>query len=167
MKSLILIIVFVIYAAVLVPSVYAATSEVTWGDYKKFRDIDEGNEGRKSFRERTFKNFEKHFAALATLLPEKFVLKIKISDIDLAGDTHAAGINRTRIVKDIYFPRINLSYHLVDENNMDLKSDTVVLKDMNFMARRVLKYRNKSLGYEKPMLDKWFKETFIEYTTKQ
>jgi len=43
-----------------------------------------------------------------------------------------------------------------------IKSDDVVVKDMNFMSGSSLKYRNKSLGYEKKMLDEWFNETFKE-----
>jgi hypothetical protein len=142
------------------PSAFAATTEVTWGDYKKFRDIDAGNENRKSFRERTLKDFEKHFAKLAEALPENQVLKINVTDVDLAGDTHVGGINRTRIVKEIYAPRLNFSYELVDESGQVIKAETVVVKDMSFMSGSNLKYRNKSLGYEKKMLDDWFKDTF-------
>lgn len=151
-----------ISTVLLMPNAIAANSEVTWTDYKKYRDIHEGNEGRKSFRERTFKDFEKHFSELAAQLPEKQTLKIDVTDVDLAGDTHAGGINRMRIVKDIYFPRMNFSYQLVDEGGKVLKSEDVVLKDMNFMSGSNIKYRNKSLGYEKKMLDEWFDETFSE-----
>jgi len=139
---------------------YAATSEVTWTDYKKYRDIDPGNEGRKRFRERTFKNLEKHFTKLADKLPEGQVLKIDVTDVDLAGDTNAAGIHRTRIIKQIYMPRMNFSYELLDANGKVIQSDKVVIKDMNFMSGSNLKYRSKSLGYEKKMLDDWFKDTF-------
>ena len=145
----------------------AASSEVTWTDYKKYRDIREGNENRKNFRERTFKGFEKHFAKLAQQLPENYTLKIDVTDVDLAGDTNAAGIHRMRIIKDIYFPRMNFSYQLVDENSKEIKAEEVVLRDMNFMSGSNLKYRNQSLGYEKKMLDDWFKDTFSELILKK
>ena len=93
---------------------YAATAEVKWTDYEKYRDIDPGEGHRKHFRENTFYNFEKHFTKLAAKLPEGQVLKIEVTDVDLAGDTHAAGISRLRIVKDIYFPRMKFSYQLLD-----------------------------------------------------
>ncbi len=141
---------------------YAATSEVTWTDYKKYRDIDSGNENRNSFRERTFKSFEKHFTKLAENLPEGQVLKIEVTDVDLAGDTLAGGINRLRIVKDIYFPRLNFSYQLINADGSEIVAAEVVLKDMNFLRGSSLKYRNESLGYEKKMLDDWFFETFQE-----
>jgi len=145
----------------------AASSEVTWTDYKSYRDIHEGNEGRKSFRERIFKDFEKHFAKMASNLPENQTLKIEVTDVDLAGDTHVAGINRTRIVKQVYFPRMNFSYQLLDESGKVIKTDEVVVKDMNFMSGSNLKYRNKSLGYEKKMLDEWFNDTFSEFVVKE
>ncbi len=157
----------VLSTLLITPMVTAATSEVEWKDYKSYRDIDSGDEGRKSFRERTFKNFEKHFAKMAESLPEDQVLKIVVTDVDLAGDTNAAGINRTRIVKDLYFPRMNFSYQLVDANGKEIKADTVVVKDMNFMRKSNLKYRNQSLSYEKRMLDEWFEETFADLIIKK
>jgi hypothetical protein len=160
MKKSILLITLLSAGFLLSPSVYAANSEVTWTDYKSYRDIDPGNEGRKSFRERTFKDLEKHFAKLAETLPEGQVLKIDVTDVDLAGDTHAAGINRTRVVKQIYSPRMNFSYELLDADGKVIQSDEVVVKDMNFMSGSNLKYRSKSLGYEKKMLDDWFKDAF-------
>jgi hypothetical protein len=138
----------------------AATSAVTWIDYEKYRDIQPGSEGRKHFRERTFKNLEKHFAQLAEKLPEGQVLNIKVTDVDLAGDTHIGGISQIRIIKEMYFPRMNFSYELVNADNSIVRSGDVVLKDMSFMMGSNLKYRNKSLGYEKVMLDDWFTETF-------
>ncbi|QBG36842.1 DUF3016 domain-containing protein [Litorilituus sediminis] len=157
----------VLSTLLITPTVTAATSEVEWKDYKSYRDIDSGDEGRKSFRERTFKNFEKHFAKMAESLPEDQVLKIVVTDVDLAGDTNAAGINRTRILKDLYFPRMNFSYQLVDANGKEIKADTVVVKDMNFMRKSNLKYRNQSLSYEKRMLDEWFEETFADLIVKK
>ena len=153
----------VMFTFSLLPNVaYAATSEVTWTDYENYRDIHPSSEGRKSFRERTFKIFEKHFAKLAKNLPEGQVLKINVTDVDLAGDTHSGGINQLRVIKDIYFPRINFSYELINTDGSIITSDEIVLKDMSFMMGSNSKYRNKSLSYEKVMLDDWFTKTFKE-----
>ena len=162
MKQSILMVTLLTASFLLVPNAFAATSEVTWTDYKSYRDIDSGNDGRKQFRERTFKDLEKHFAKLAEMLPAGQTLKIDVTDVDLAGDTHHGGVNRTRIVKEIYSPRMNFSYQVLDADGTVIKSDDVVVKDMNFMSGSSLKYRNKSLGYEKKMLDEWFNETFKE-----
>lgn len=161
MKQSILIISLLSVSLLLTPNAFAATSEVTWTDYKSYRDIDPGNEGRKQFRERTFRDLEKHFAKLAAKLPEGQTLKIDVTDVDLAGDTNAAGINRTRIIKQLYSPRMNFSYQLLSAEGEVIKSEDVVVRDMNFMSGR-LKYRNTSLPYEKKMLDDWFEDTFNE-----
>lgn len=54
MKQSILMVTLLTASFLLVPNAFAATSEVTWTDYKSYRDIDSGNDGRKQFRERTF-----------------------------------------------------------------------------------------------------------------
>lgn len=139
---------------------YSATSEVIWTNYEKYRDIHPGNDSKKKFRERTFRDFEKYFAKLSTKLPEGQVLKIEVTDVDLAGDTLAGGIDRYRIVKEIYFPRMNFTYQLINADGSEVKSAEVALKEMNFMIGSSLKYSHDSLGYEKKMLKDWFFKTF-------
>ena len=146
---------------------HAATSEVTWKDYEKYRDIYPGNESRKHFRERTFKNFEKHFTKLAESLPEGLVLKIEVTNVDLAGDTHVGGINRLRIIKELYSPQLTFSYQLLAADGAELTSAPVELRDMNFMMRSNLRYRNDSLGYEKQMLDDWCKTAFKDHIVEK
>jgi len=141
-------------------SVSAATAEVTWKNPDKYRDVDPGDGSKKRFRERTFKGFEKHFNKLAEKLSADQTLKIEVTDVDLAGDTHTGGINRLRIVKELYYPKLTFSYQLLDADKSVIKSDDVKLKDMNFMTGGNLKYKHHSLGYEKKMLDKWFINTF-------
>jgi hypothetical protein len=148
-------------------SANAATSKVTWVDYEKYRDIDPSNEGRKHFRERVFYNLEKHFDKLSAKLPEGQVLNIKVTDVDLAGDTHIGGISQIRIIKDMYSPRMNFSYELDNADGSIVTSDDVVLKDKSFMMGSALKYRNQSFGYEKKMLDDWFTKVFKEFVVKK
>ncbi len=154
----------IVTAVALVPltNVQAADVEVKWTNSDKYSDIDAGEEHRKHFKERTFKSFEKHFAKLAKSLPENQKLVFDITNIDLAGDVHHGGMNRIRVVKDIFFPRIEFTYQLLNADNTVVKSEKVALKDMSFLMHSGLKYRNQSLGYEKEMLDDWFKDTFTE-----
>jgi len=143
-----------------VSTTFAATSEVKWTNPNDYRDIRSGEEHRKHFRERTFNVLEKHFVKLAEKLPEGQVLKIDVSNVDLAGDVNFGGIKQFRIIKEIYFPKINFSYQIVDMKDAEISAGQADLKDMNFMSNIGLKYRNKSLGYEMKMLDDWFKDTF-------
>ncbi|NQY34487.1 MAG: DUF3016 domain-containing protein [Alteromonadaceae bacterium] len=139
----------------------AAEVEVTWSNPEKYRDIRASSESRKHFRAKVFRNLEKHFTKLAAKLPENQTLKIKVSDLDLAGDTLHGGISRIRIVKEINYPRIKFSYQLLDkENKTVLLAGDVNLKDMNFMQGASLRYKSDYLGYEKKMIDKWFFKSF-------
>ena len=154
----------ILLVIILLPSkTYAATAEVTWTDYKKYRDIDSGNEHRTHFRERTFKNFEKHFNKLAQRLPEGMVLHIEVTDVDLAGDTLIGGIDRLRIIKELYSPQLTFSYQLLGSDGGQIAAASVKLRDMNFMMGSSLRYRNDALGYEKKMLDDWFKKAFNDH----
>jgi len=65
-----------------------------------------------------------------------------------------------RVVKDIYFPRLKFSYELFNVDKSVVTSGDINLKDMSFMLGNNIRYRNKSLGYEKRMLDNWFNDTF-------
>ncbi|NQY63852.1 MAG: DUF3016 domain-containing protein [Alteromonadaceae bacterium] len=145
----------------------AAEAEVTWSNPDKYRDIRAGSENRKHFKAKVFNNLEKHFTKLAATLPENQLLKINVSDLDLAGDTMHGGTRNIRIVKEINYPRIKLTYQLVDKGNKTvISSGDVSLKDMNFMQARRLRYQRDFLGYEKKMIDKWFFKLFKSNANK-
>jgi len=157
----------VLIAVLISTQAIAATSEVKWTEPEKYRDIDAGEESKVRFRERVFTRFEKHFNKLAGKLPEGQVLKIEVTDVDLAGSTLHGGMKRIRVVKAIHFPRMEFSYQLVDAKGVEIKSANVDLKDMSFMMGSNLKYRNDFLGYEKKLLDDWFKKEFSEETVEK
>ncbi len=160
--------IFTIFISFLFPSlqVQAGTSEVNWVNPDKYRDINSGNEPKTKYRERVFKDFEKHFAKMASELPDGHKLAVTVTDVDLAGDVNAGGIDRLRIVTDLYFPRLKFTYELFDENGSKVKAGGTNLKDMNFLMGSNMRYRNKSLGYEKRMLDRWFNNTFENVVVK-
>jgi len=162
MKKVPMILSLILSILLLVPATKAATSEIKWTNPDDYRDIYPGEEHRKHFRERTFKALEKHFSILAKQLPQGQMLKVEVTDIDLAGDVHHGGIRQIRLVKEIYFPKMKFSYQVVDVKNNELSAGQVDLKDMSFMMGSNLKYRNDSLGYEKKMLDNWFKKAFLK-----
>lgn len=147
-------------------NVNAATVEVEWTEPDEYRDIYPGNENTKKFRERFFSEINDHLIKLAGAIPQRFTLKINVTDVDLAGDVHAGGINQVRIIKDIYSPRMELSFELLDENKNVVHSGNEKLKDMAFMMSSNLKYRHRSFSYEKQMLDDWFDEKFANYVKK-
>ena len=125
-------------------SAQAAEVKVTWSNIEKYRDIYSGTESKKRFREKTFKGIEKHLLKLAQSLPESLLLEIEVTDVDLAGDVHASGIQQIRVIKDLYFPRIKFSFKLLDAKKVIIFSNNVNLKDMNFMMSR--SWWNEVLG---------------------
>ena len=144
----------------------AADVKVTWTESGKYRDIYSGNQGKKRFQENTFKTLEKHLLKLAKALPESQLLEIEVFDVDLAGDVHAGGMHDIRVIKKLYFPRIKFSYKLLNSERAIILSDNVNIKDMNFMMGNSSRYRNKALGYEKKLLDDWFKDEFVDFVMK-
>lgn len=158
MKSLSVIIISV-SSLFLTMMTSAATSEVKWTNSDKYRDVHAGDGHRAKFKARVFRNFEEHFAALAEKLPEGQILLIDVQDVDLAGDVHQ-NMQRIRVVKDIFFPRIKFSYQVIDSNKNEISAGDVDLKDMSFMMGANHRYKQDSLGYEKRMLDEWFSKTF-------
>jgi len=148
------------------PLATAATAEVTWTEPDKYRDIRPGEENRKRFQERVFKNLEEHFSELAAKLPADQVLKINVTNLDLAGDVRV-GMREIRVVKDLYFPRMDFSYQLLNADQLVVKEEQVDLKDMSFLMGSNMRYRNDSFGYEKKMLDDWFNDIFAEHVVEK
>ena len=96
--------------ALMPPVSLAADVKVNWINPDKYRDIHAGEESRKRFKENTFSALEAHLLKLAEALPESQTLKIDVTDVDLAGSVHHGGSRQIRLIKDIYFPRITLSF---------------------------------------------------------
>lgn len=144
----------------------AAEVEVSWEQPEKYSDIYASQETRKKFQERVFAIIEKHFSYLTAKLPETIILKVVVSDIDLAGSVHQ-NIHRIRVMTHVFSPRIKFSYQLLDDNNVVLVSGEENLKDRNYLSGKSLRYSNQFLGYEKNMLEKWFYSTFSDRLVKK
>ncbi len=138
----------------------AATSSVEWKDVEKYRDLRTANGSNKSFREKFFKDIEEHLSVLAQTLPENYSLKFVVTNVDLAGNLQFVGTRQIRVVKEIFMPKIWLSYELKDENGKVTQSETVEIKDVSFLNRTNIRLESESFGYEKAMLSRWFRETF-------
>ena len=159
-KSFVTSLSFLIFGVFLTPITQAASVEVQWTETEKYRDVKAGTGSSKKFRERTFKTLEKHLTKLAARLPETQLLKVNVTDLDLAGRIDYVSNNSIRVVKEIDIPSIEFSYQLLNADESVDKSGEVDLKDMNFMRHTSLKYNHESLSYEKRMLESWFYKTF-------
>jgi len=146
---------------------------ITWQSPQDYTDIRPALQSRSSFRRHVFKEFDEAFEEMAKGLPQGQTLHVTVTDIDLAGQVWPAsfvgigsGGSEVRVIKRIDIPRITFSYVLKDEAGNDLKSDELKLKDMGFLDRLSVRFRERPFAYEKRMLKDWFDETFAEQTAK-
>jgi hypothetical protein len=141
--------------------------EIVWENPEKYTDVAPSNDSRKRFRERTFKHLNDYLNELAADLPVGNKLLLTVSDLDLAGRVWPASFvglghsgSDVRLIKRVDIPRINFSYQLVDANGQIVQQAAVKLKDMSFMNSARHLFRHDALGYEKNMLNDWFKQAF-------
>lgn len=98
----------------------------------------------------------------AAALPRGQRLEVNITDVQRAGGfepwrgPQAANV---RIVRDIYPPRIDLSFKLMDEGGAVLRQGSRQLRDSAFLMRPDM-YPNDPLRHEKVLLDDWVRKEF-------
>lgn len=138
----------------------AAEVKVTWLNPEKYTDIRPATGSKASYQKQVIKEFDKIWADFAKKLPAGYRLEVTIKDLDLAGDVnpmYQIDHNDIRVVKDIYFPRMNLDYVLFNENKQEIAAiKDEKIKDMGFMMSSPKGYGHRQFAYEAAMLDKWF-----------
>ncbi len=93
-------------------------------------------------------------------LPAGFGLKLRFTDIDMAGDFEPwrrAGLHDTRIVREIYPPRLSLQYEVTDASGEVVASGERRLIDMNHLQRLRLN-RHDPLSYETELLSDFLRD---------
>lgn len=137
--------------------------EVTFENPDKFSDAADGQRGSDFGREGNLaqiKDYIEHRAA--KLLPEGQRLSVTITDVDLAGEVEpwrTSSAQDIRFVKEIYPPRIDLSFQLTDANGTVIKEGKRELRDMAFMMKLHLD-RSDPRVHEKGLLDDWIRSEF-------
>jgi hypothetical protein len=87
-------------------------------------------------------------------------LEVTVTNVDMAGDFepwHQPGSDDIRIIKDIYPPRIDLSFKLIGADGKVFKEGARELRDLGFMMHLTLR-RNEELNYEKELLNDWIRK---------
>lgn len=96
----------------------------------------------------------------APRLPQGQRLQVHITDVQRAGSFEPWRGPRgadVRIVRDIYPPRIDLRFKLLDGDARLLREGSRQLRDATFMVRPDL-HPNDPLRYEKTLLDDWLQQ---------
>lgn len=154
----------VIVGALYSSASFAGEAKVSWGKLDDFTDVVAGSESKERFRERLTQEFEDVFSAMAKKLPDGYVLNIDVSDLDLAGDAKFgtwAAIYPIRVMKEIYWPRMNFTYTLKNANDEVLVSGKEELRDMNYLHRFRIPSGATSFEFEEKMLQDWFKKQVL------
>lgn len=96
-------------------------------------------------------------------VPDGHTLAVTITDVDMAGDFEpwlGPRWSDIRIVKDIYPPRIDLAFRLTDASGHVVKQGRRELRDLAFLMKITMAFRDDSVRHEKALLDDWLRAEF-------
>jgi hypothetical protein len=144
-----------------VPAQAAARVEIVYVNPENFTDVKDSQMALDRDREAYLTQIREYIVERAEkYLPEGQTLTVTISDIDMAGDFEpwrGPQFNDVRIVKEIYPPRVNLSFKLMDASGAVVKEGERQLRDLNFQMSATPAFSNDPLRYEKALLDNWLR----------
>lgn len=87
-------------------------------------------------------------------------LDIEVTDVDLAGEYEpwrGPDFRDVRIIKDVYPPRIDLSFTLYGSDGKVMREGSRTLRDVGFLSRSSLTSQD-TLRYEKNLIDLWLRK---------
>lgn len=139
-------------------------AQVVFVDPDKFTDARDSYTGTDAGRDAILDQLRDYMMSEAKrYIPDGDKLSISVSDVDLAGDFEpwrGPQWDDVRVVKDIYPPRIKLSFQLTDSTGKVIKEGTRDLRDLAFMMKITMSFRDDPLRHEKQLLDDWFGDEF-------
>lgn len=142
-------------------AVPAGIVSVTFADVSKFDESRGARRETEAARRAWVDTLGQHLAERAApRLAQGQRLTVHITDVQRAGSyepwrgPQAADL---RVVRDIYPPRIDLSFQLLAADGRVLREGSRQLRDATFMMRPDL-YPNDPLRYEKTLLDDWLRQ---------
>lgn len=140
-----------------------ARADVMFFEPQKFTDVKDSYMG--DFERTTYLDgIRDHVLEQAKYyVPEGHHLSVTFNDIDMAGDFEPWRGPRwddVRIVKDIYPPRIQLSFRLTDAQGNVVKEGKRDLRDLAFMMKINMSFRDDPVRHEKALLDDWLRSEF-------
>ena len=145
------------------PATADARVEVTWNPPDELSEVRQAVRPQRQPPLEWLEKLAAHLRHRADqVLPAGERLKVKITDIKLAGDYepwHGPRFDDVRIVKDIYPPRIDLHYTLIGSDGTTLREGDAKLRDPAFLSRSSAN-DSDSLRYEKRLLDDWLRREF-------
>ncbi len=137
--------------------------DVTFVASEKFTDAKDDYSDSEKGREAILGQLKDHVVARGSkYLATGQRLEIKVTDVDLAGDFEpwrGPNFHDVRIVKDIYPPRAELEFRLLDADGKVVREGKRQLRELGFLMSAALP-TSDSLRYEKEMLSDWLRKEF-------
>jgi hypothetical protein len=149
--------------AVTEPAKTIARAEVAFFEPTKFTDVKDSSMG--DYQRTTYlDSIRDHLLEKAKYyVPEGHKLSVTFTDIDMAGDFEpwrGPRFDDIRIVKDIYPPRMTLSFRLTDADGKVVKEGKRELRDLAFMMKITMSFRDDPVRHEKALIDDWLSSEF-------
>lgn len=146
-----------------------ARADVIFFEPKKFTDVKDTYMG--DYERTTYLDLiREHLLEQAKYyVPEGDFLQVTITDIDMAGDFepwHGPNWDDVRVVKEIYPPRVQLTFRLTDAAGNVVKQGKRDLKDLNFLMKINMSFRDDPVRHENALLDDWLRDEFPRVRNK-
>ena len=95
------------------------------------------------------------------MLPAGNRLEVSITDIKLAGGYepwHGAQLMHVRFMKDVYPPRMDLSFKLIGSNGEVLREGSRKLRNLGYLQSGMMRPTDTDpLRYDKALIDSWLR----------
>lgn len=130
---------------------------------EKFTDFRDGIFDTDKGRQHLIEQINEHLATLGERLPAGQRLEIRFTDINLAGEFEpwrGPHFDEIRILKDIYSPRMEFSYRVLDASGSVLREGTEKLSDMAYLMNLSPIGSHDGLRHDKQMLTDWVRREF-------
>ncbi len=151
------------------PNKIVARAEVNFFEPKKFTDVKDSSMG--DYERTTYLDqIRDHLLEQAKYyVPENHTLSVTFTDIDMAGDFEpwrGPRFDDVRIVKDIYPPRMVLTFQLRDGDGQVVKEGRRELRDLAFLMKITMAFRDDPVRHEKGLIDDWLRAEFPRVRSK-
>lgn len=112
--------------------------------------------------ERTQRVLTSHFERLARRLPDGQVLRVDVTDVDLAGEVDTLALHRVRVLGQLPdAPRLGLKFELRQGERLLVQGEER-LTDLAYLDHGRALRRDEPLAYEGRLLERWFDERFAK-----
>jgi hypothetical protein len=141
---------------------------VAWADPAGFTEIRNSNNRFDAARGNWLTDLAQYLRKRSeAVLPAGERLQLTIVDIDRAGDYEpwrGLALQDTRIVRDLYPPRMTVQFQLFDASGKLLEEGERKLSDPAFLLGSSPINDSDPLRYEKRMIDSWVRREFADRT---